>query len=245
MKKGFLLFFASALIMCVFLSCDKDENEIIYTFDDVELIRNDTYVIPNGEAFVWEVQDTTIAKVDGNVLTAVGTGYTTVFSGSYSFVVVVHSVILYDEPCTSWGASKEDIKLYMADYKLGLEEEDLLAYYGNRLEKAIYYFFDDKNTLEYLLVDLKLTETLLEDWIDFMSERYDFEFSAEDEENEDITRYFFISRDKKNLITTTFDFSGEIPAVYTVYIPYPSSRTVVNDGIQCIYKLFKERQIVY
>ncbi len=50
---------------------------------------------------------------------------------------------IFEDPCTQWGASKDQVKAYMSGYELYQEKENVLAYIGKYKETMIGYNFTD------------------------------------------------------------------------------------------------------
>jgi hypothetical protein len=178
----------------VFSACSKDEPQ-----DDNIRLSEDSFEVKYGEShpltaefrrdgytpgqFTWSSSHPNIAAVDRNgVVTGERAGEAVItvqtpdqLFSSNSRTTVVPTNFLFMEPLTEFRQSRDYIR-NNETRKLNREEEEFLVYDGeDKNIRLVAYYFNGPSYEEALVV-LSTTEEIIEKTVDFLFQRYEFEF---------------------------------------------------------------------
>lgn len=124
---------------------------------------------------------------------------------------------LYDEPNLEWGASKSNVKKWMADkgYSVVSEENQdgyICTIYNGKYEEEFVLLMFDAQTSKYTnaLVYIKYTNT--ENIVEYLSERYEI--------NSDGDFYYYLTKDKKTIIFVDWQDISDIMYCVVSYSQY-------------------------
>ncbi len=161
------------MLLCVatfgLSSCEKDGLNLSKT--SYTLYSDDSTKIEGSylDNIVWDSQNEFVATAEGNILTSILVGSTTLSCGDATISVTVkprHT--LYIEPYMKWGCSKSDI---IAKFGTPDSETDTALGYatGNSAAPLVMYMFNsDKLTSCGVAVKMSYASEL----VDFIAERY-------------------------------------------------------------------------
>lgn len=203
MKTKAIHFFIGIVVFTLVLSCKSEENDIPYTFNNVELCVNEQYKIPNGEDFEWQIINPKIATIEKNTIYAKSIGFTQVVAknSTYFFNLSVKPTMLFEQPCLNWNSSREDVKNYMREYSIIDESKNEIAYEGMNKELQISYFFDN-DKYSSVIVFIDRTSVSWDVFLNHMCYYYNI-IETEDDED-DSENMYFTTQDHNTLITCTF-----------------------------------------
>lgn len=209
---------ALALLGSLFVSCSKDDDNDL-SLNDVTLHSTETYNIPL-KSENWKSSDEFVASVKDNVVTGLLIGTSRISNGKKSFNVTVkpqHD--LFNEPCTSWGASKSSVKSFYSSYSLQDESSTMLTFYGKKREYNQMCLFEN-GALKSSAAVLKASSVTAKEMVEFLGERYVYLTKSDD-------FYTYVSRDKKNILSMSIrSYSGLGVCYLVMFISYDvSART--------------------
>ena len=172
----FLALLLTAVASIMLTPCSKGDDEPKYKFTDVTIAAGQTKTIANALGLSWTSSNSLIAKMEGDVLTAVHVGSATLISAKGSFGVTVKPTsTLYVDPYLAFGAQLATVKSWMsanitaATLEASSGTSSLLySCTGSGASVYGYYFGDSGLNMANVMLKLSYSDEL----VDFLTERY-------------------------------------------------------------------------
>lgn len=208
-------------LLILFASCSpEDSGEVILPELDVTSLTlsvGEEYVLScNVDDCYWYSDEPFVAEVDENGrVSALHVGETVIHAGNATCkVTVLPKYHTYEEPMISWGATTNDVYLYMLNhgYQLTSNEENLYVFSGKYAAESYAYFFSNNKLIASAI---NSSYTYFEDIIDFLLERY---HAVAANQEGTVYIYLFASIDFDTIIQVEYDVYSD--TLLVVYKPY-------------------------
>lgn len=194
-----------SLLLGLALSSCEGADDIPTSFNDVYIRISQSHRIGGDENIEWVSENPLIAAVEGNFVTAVHAGTTTIQSTQGKFKVTVKPRIsVFVDPCLDWGSDDMHVALCTSQY-LPDDYTDSTIIFTNLIDShlsTVYTLYD--NRLCKTTVTLDATGINLDRLVNHLTDRYITD-----------TPHSYTSPDSKTKILLT-----QTPPTYTLtYLP--------------------------